>query len=317
MPDGSNILCAPGGRCLRDGVGYAMSLQQSGQQPAQQSAKQSAQQPATTSASASSGFMRDPPPHLTASLLCSAFPKTLPILDVDLSAFLMTVTSTTDYPPIPIVEDIDFQPYIAQAWAAFQVDRVSKDKNKKHLHFDGVKIPPHKNPSDKAANLESRQATVSEEMEVLSPELQRVAKATLAPAPVVASDQPSRLNARTSPVLLPSVPVSTPAPALTSTGQSGSTGTIPPRVLPANQPLVPAAQYRYSFPMEDNTAPRQVLDQVLGSNVPIPVKDLLIVAPEFRKQLCELITVKCVTTNPSSHVVQVNELSGHDPLVVA
>ena len=46
-----------------------MSLQQSRQQPAQQlaqqSAKQSAQQPATTSPSASSGFTRDPLPHLT------------------------------------------------------------------------------------------------------------------------------------------------------------------------------------------------------------------------------------------------------------
>ena len=53
MPDGSNILCAPGGQCLRDGVEYTMSLQQSGQQPSQQpvqqSAKQSTQQPATTS----------------------------------------------------------------------------------------------------------------------------------------------------------------------------------------------------------------------------------------------------------------------------
>ena len=69
--------------------------------------------------------------------------------------------------------------------------------------------------------------------------------------------------------------------------------------------------------MEDDTAPRQVLDQVLGSNVPIPVKDLLIVAPEFRRQLHELITVKHVTTNPSTHVVQVNKLSGRDPLAVA
>ena len=153
-----------------------MSLQQSGQQPAQQpvqqSTKQSAQQPATTSTSASSGFMRDLLPHLTAGLLCSAFPKMPAILDVDPSAFLMMVTSTTDYPPMPIVKDIDFQPYIAQAWAAFQVDRVSKDKSKKHLHFNGVKIPPHKTPLDKAANLESHRATVSEEMEVLSPELQ-------------------------------------------------------------------------------------------------------------------------------------------------
>ena len=149
--------------------------------------------------------------------------------------------------------------------------------------------------------------------------------------PAVASDQPSRPNARTSPALLPSMPVSVPVPASTSTGQSRqlssqsgpssaqsrSTGTIPPHVLPANQPLVPAAQYWYSFPMEDNTAPRWVLDWVLGSNVPVPVKDLLIVAPEFRKQFHELITVKHVMTNPSSHVVQVNELSGCDPLAVA
>ena len=67
MPDSSNIPCTPGGRCLRDGMEYAMSLQQSGQQsaqqPAQQSAKQSIQQPATTSTSASSGFTRDPPLH--------------------------------------------------------------------------------------------------------------------------------------------------------------------------------------------------------------------------------------------------------------
>ena len=168
-------------------------------------------------------------------------------------------------------------------------------------------------------------------MEVLSPELQRATKATLAPAPVVALDQPSRPNARTSPALLPSVPVSVPEPASTSTGQSRQlssqsgpstvqfklTGTIPPCVLPANQLLVPAAQYQYSFTMEDDTTPRQVLDQVLGSNVPVPEKDLHIVAPEFRKQLHELITVKHVMTNPSSHVVQVNELSNCNPLAVA
>ena len=73
---------------------------------------------------------------------------------------------------MPIVEDVDFQPYIAQAWAAFQADRVSKDKNKKCLCFNGVEIPPCKTPPDKALNPESHQATVSEEMEVLSPELQ-------------------------------------------------------------------------------------------------------------------------------------------------
>ena len=87
-----------------------------------QSTKPSTQQPATTSISASSGFTRDLPPHLTTSLLCSAFPEMPAILDIDLSAFLTMATSTTDYPPMPIVEDVNFQPYIAQAWAAFQAD---------------------------------------------------------------------------------------------------------------------------------------------------------------------------------------------------
>ena len=77
------------------------------------------------------------------------------ILDVDPSAFLMTATSTTDYPPVPIVEGVNFQPYIAQAWVAFQADRVLKDKNKKRLLFNGVEIPPHKTPMDKAPNPES------------------------------------------------------------------------------------------------------------------------------------------------------------------
>ena len=99
--------------------------------------------------------MRDLLPHLTARLLCSAFPETPAILDVDPSAFLMTAMSTTDYPPMPIVKDIDFQPYIAQAWVAFQADRVLKDKNKKRLCFDGVEIPPCKTLLDKAPNLES------------------------------------------------------------------------------------------------------------------------------------------------------------------
>ena len=77
----------------------------------------------------------------------------------------------------------------------------------------------------------------------------------------------------------------------------------------------PSGQFRYVCPIEDETAPRCILDKVLETTVPIPVKDLLSVAPEFRKHLHELATTKRipVTTN----VVQVNELSGHDPDAVS
>ncbi|KAF8548029.1 hypothetical protein OG21DRAFT_1489720 [Imleria badia] len=67
----------------------------------------------------------------------------------------------------------------------------------------------------------------------------------------------------------------------------------------------------YSCPIEDKTAPCQILDRVLETTVPIPVKDLLSVAPEFRKQLRELATTKRIPV--TGNVVQVNKLSGRDP----
>jgi hypothetical protein len=54
---------------------------------------------------------------------------------------------------------------------------------------------------------------------------------------------------------------------------------------------------------------------VLDTSVPVPVKDLFAVSPEFRKQFQDIMTVKRVT-NPASNSVQVNELSGIDPSVV-
>ena len=87
---------------------------------------------------------------------------------------------------------------------------------------------------------------------------------------------------------------------------------IPNRFEAANGSApAPSGQFRYVCPIKDETAPRHILDKVLETTVPIPVKDLLSVAPEFRKHLCELATTKRipVTTN----VVQVNDLSGRDP----
>ena len=76
----------------------------------------------------------------------------------------------------------------------------------------------------------------------------------------------------------------------------------------------PSGQFRYVCPIKDETAPRRILDKVLETMVPIPVKDLLSAALEFCKHLRELATTKCipVTTN----VVQVNELFGCNPDVV-
>ena len=91
---------------------------------------------------------------------------------------------------------------------------------------------------------------------------------------------------------------------------------IPPHVPPANQSSPPTTQYKYMFPLEDKSTPRRVLDRVLDTSVPIPVKDLIVASPEFRKQFRDLTTVKRVT-NTSSNSVQVHELSGLDPVSVS
>ncbi|KIK75536.1 hypothetical protein PAXRUDRAFT_18913 [Paxillus rubicundulus Ve08.2h10] len=47
---------------------------------------------------------------------------------------------------------------------------------------------------------------------------------------------------------------------------------------------MPSTQYRFSFGLEYDMAPKHVLGQVLEASIPVPVKDLLAVLPDFRKQ---------------------------------
>ena len=304
LPDGSPILHALGGWCLRDGIEHVMSLWQSAQQSAPQPT--TATVTTTTCTSASSGFMRDLPPHLTVGILCAAYLDTSSLLDINLSVFMTMMPPTMDYAPTPVVVDEAFQPYVTEAWASFQADKASRKQSQKQVHFDGVKMLPHKSP-----NPDSYWATVTEEMEILSPELQQ--DACTPPAPAIVSYQPSRLSMKANNALIPSVSISAPSlmpvPVSTPSGQSrlssaqsGVAGTIPPHAPPADQSLVPTWQYRYSFSLEDETAPQQVLDRVLNLCIPVLVKGLCVDVPGFRRPLWELIMVKHVIA-PSAHVV--------------
>ncbi|KIK78509.1 hypothetical protein PAXRUDRAFT_772825, partial [Paxillus rubicundulus Ve08.2h10] len=102
-----------------------------------------------------------------------------------------------------------------------------------------------------------------------------------------------------------------PASAITATAP------LPAKSVTTN-PL-PSTQYRFSFGLEDNTAPKCVLNQVPEASIPMPVKDLFVVSPDFRKQFCNMTMTKWVTTAPTTHVnglsmcvpvVHINELSG-------
>ena len=59
---------------------------------------------------------------------------------------------------------------------------------------------------------------------------------------------------------------------------------------PLSRPIerTPQEQFRYSFPLEDETAPKHLLDQVLATTILVPVQELIAVAPEVCKQLKDL-----------------------------
>ena len=60
-------------------------------------------------------------------------------------------------------------------------------------------------------------------------------------------------------------------------------------LLPIHQPTNIC---RYSFPLEDPTASKQVLDRMLETSVPVLVKEFFAVSLEFCKQFHDLIIMK-------------------------
>jgi hypothetical protein len=69
----------------------------------------------TSSTATSANFIRDPPPHMTSGILAITYPDTDAVLDIDPSAFMTAAQVSTSLN----VAELDFQPYIAQAWASF------------------------------------------------------------------------------------------------------------------------------------------------------------------------------------------------------
>ncbi|KAF9231116.1 hypothetical protein BU15DRAFT_68607 [Melanogaster broomeanus] len=252
-----------------------------------------AEKRAAAAAAPPTTFTRETPPHMTVGILSLTYPDVEVELELEPSAFLNTIDGSETL-TAPYVEDPEFQPYFAQAWATFQADRAGKDGQRgKRVRFDGVEIPVRT-----STKLNPRAAMVSEEL--LSPQVQQ---------------------ARGNPQAGPSRPATPPAPAATAAHSvpavpatpivQGSTSNVPLKPNSANTPSASYPnQYRYSFPLEDEAAPKWVLDRVLETSIPVPVRDLISVSPDFRKHFREMTTTKQVT---AVGVVHVNELSGRDP----
>ena len=171
-----------------------------------------------------------------------------------------------------------FQMYITNAWAAFQADR--KDKGKR-VQFNSVEMPAQKtgHPGPQAVLVAK---------EVVSPVIEAMWSKLVTPPKVpapVANRPPS------------SKPPST---SILFRNDSANTSSFNPQ-----------GQFRYSFPLEDKTAPKCLLDRVLTTTIPVPVQELIAVAPEVHKQLKDLSMAKCIPV--STNTVQVNELTRCDP----
>jgi hypothetical protein len=184
--------------------------------------------------SVANAFTRDPPPHMTAGILTIACPEGEVKLKIEPSAFLSMVDNPGDSHH-PYSTDPEFQPYFAKAWASYQADRNATEKpHAKRVRFDGVEIPLRPSGQGK-----SRAATVEDE--IVSPELQEARKKT----PEV-PQLPSNLPSAATP----------PARAVPTASSSSSASSRPVAANP-----LPPNQYRYSFALKDETAPKRVLEQ--------------------------------------------------------
>ena len=148
--------------------------------------------------------------------------------------------------------------------------------------------PPFQLPPRKTGRPDPRAASVAEEVDLLAIEALR--SKSVVPPRVPGSS-------------LPRFP----------TPSSSSTDTIPTRAEPfiPSSSVTPSGQFRCSFPLEDKTAPKRLLDRVLATTVPVPVRELIAVAPDVCKQLKDLAIAKRIPI--STNTVQVNELAGRDP----
>ena len=115
LPDGRRILCIQGTRCLHECLDQLH-----------------------TCLGASTPFFCC---HFWHTVFSVTNSTTNAILDIKPSVFMAPVDQDSDEESDPALADLDFQAYIANAWAAFQADR--KDKGKR-VRFDGVEMPAQK-----------------------------------------------------------------------------------------------------------------------------------------------------------------------------
>ncbi|KIJ09842.1 hypothetical protein PAXINDRAFT_17098 [Paxillus involutus ATCC 200175] len=291
MPDGSPIPRIQGVYGMRNIVDHLLS------QPA-----------ASTESASSSGFVRDPPPHITAALYTTAYDDDNSLemeLEVEPSAFLHTSSGDLAIPDSSKVADPEFQAFLANAWANFQARKGKGDQSKgkrivtveeeiespavREARVPGVRKPSPLSQSTTPESLPSQSLpSPSSSAVIIAPPIQRapgggqpIAKPmpTTARASTPSITQQHEPSTSENPPSKPATPTTAAQPATTSPGTLNN------------------GQFRYSFPLADSEAPKRALDQVLGVTVPVPLKELLALSPDLRKHMKEAVMGKRVWGN--------------------
>ncbi|KAG2746277.1 hypothetical protein P692DRAFT_201867879, partial [Suillus brevipes Sb2] len=218
---------------------------------------------------------RNTPTHsVQACLFYRASPEVECVIEVDPSAFVHSVVdSDTD-------EDED----------------VRRIENAKHvLALATAKLEQKRNAKGKPRARPaptSRHATVEEEL--------------VSPAIQASSNKGKGLEVAKIPSPAASDAPVTGAKSSSSSSSASKTAntSTPAHAVPAPPPT---GTYRLSCALEDKGAEKRITDQILDITIQVPVRDILAVSPDIRKNFRDMSSNKRVTVG----TVSVNELSSH------
>jgi hypothetical protein len=225
-----------------------------------------------------------PGPNVIAGLFYRAPCDVEAVVEVEPSAFVHMIA---DSEPEMDEEDLD----VLRATQALALATARRDQKKseakgkgKNVRFDGVELEsaPRARPGPLSKHASETTEIISPAVRASQAKAPEVAKATNEATPKLAKAKEVAPVASSSSSTLPDANTANPSAASTSN------------------------QYRFSFALEDKGADKRVIERLLDSNIAIPVRELLAVSPEVRKNLRDLTTTKRVTVGS----VLVNELVG-------
>ena len=71
--------------------------------------------------------------------------------------------------------------------------------------------------------------------------------------------------------------------------------------------------YKFRSPIDDSTAPQCILDHLLSLPVTLSTKDIVVLSPLVQKELCQLVTAKCINSASANEAAIINTKPINNP----